>query len=82
MFMLNPCQEVDQPSRRSLKGGRTEWLKVCQVARNYSALTLNLANNSTLTQADVVGRASCFPLYAAMCKASAGLPDKGDKGTL
>ena len=28
------------------------------VARNYTALTLNLANNSTLTQYDVTGRHS------------------------
>ena len=35
--------------------GGTPW---DMVARNYSAVALNIANNSTLTQADVVGKVS------------------------
>ncbi len=45
------------------------------VARNYTAVTLNLANNSTLTQYDVTGTRLCstVPLsymHPFMCKSS------------
>ena len=51
--ILNYTQAVEIDGQFFFSG--TPW---DMVARNYSALTLNLANNSTLTQADVVGGAS------------------------
>jgi hypothetical protein len=47
------------------------------VARNYTALTLNLANNSTLTQYDVTGRLS-LPSRAESSANATGLLERCD----
>ena len=56
--ILNYTQAVEIDGQFFFSG--TPWE---MVARNYTALTLNLANNSNLTQADVIGRATNNPQH-------------------